>query len=126
MSTSLHGLRGFFFNSFLIFSTFNGCLFRDLYYLSSRYKDFNHYFHLIPPFISWCYILYLSIIPCFISFLYRVFPSFSTGHPGQVGSSRTAHCPVSASSQAGVLVRPTQTSTLKKEEKEYVPSRAES
>ena len=46
--------------------------------------------------------------------------------PGQVASSRTARCAVSGSSQTGVLVRPTQPSTLKREENEYVQSVAES
>ena len=45
--------------------------------------------------------------------------------PGQVAYSRTAHCSVSGSSPTGVLVRPTQPSTLKREENEYVPSGAE-
>ena len=46
--------------------------------------------------------------------------------PSQVASSRTAHYSVSGSSPIGVLVRPTQPSTLKREENEYVPSGAES
>ena len=48
-------------------------------------------------------------------------------HPHcQVASSRTAHCTVSGSSPTGVLGRPTQPSTLRREENEYVPSGAES
>ena len=96
------------------------------------HKTFYYTFYFVSAYFT-NYLLGFSLILSHLCYLapttlclQKITLCHLTRRSGQVASSRTAHCAVSGSSPTGVLVRPTQPSTLQREENEYVPSGAES